>query len=120
MTGPYQYQSREQGRQAVYQRVPFEHWRVNVDFPELDLRWMPEASTRLASLSTGEVHIAPITEDQEATAIAGGMRRVEGIDTGFRTCVNFQGSWWTEHRNLGERPQMSRTVRCLNRMSGLH
>ncbi|MDE2901238.1 MAG: ABC transporter substrate-binding protein [Chloroflexota bacterium] len=98
-TGPYQYQSREQGLQAVYERVPFDHWRINVDFPELELRWMDEASTRLASLIAGEVHIAPITADQEATAISNGMRMVQGNVPGFRTFFNFQGSWWTEHRN---------------------
>lgn len=98
-TGPYQYQSREQGLQAIYERVPFDHWRINVDFPELELRWMDEASTRLASLIAGEVHIAPITADQEATAISNGMRMVQGNVPGFRTFFNFQGSWWTEHGN---------------------
>ena len=98
-TGPYQYQSREQGLQAVYERVPFDHWRHDVDFPELELRWMDEASTRLAALIAGEVHIAPITADQEATAIAEGMQMVQGNVPGFRTFFNFQGSWWTEHGN---------------------
>lgn len=98
-TGPYQYQSREQGLQAVYERVPFDHWRINVDFPELELRWMDEASTRLAALIAGEVHVAPITADQEATAIGEGMRMVQGNVPGFRTFFNFQGSWYTEHGN---------------------
>ena len=98
-TGPYQYQSRAQGLQAVYERVPYEHWRVKADFPELELRWMDEASTRLAALIAGEVHIAPITADQEATAISDGMQMVQGNVPGFRTFFNFQGSWWTEHGN---------------------
>lgn len=62
-TGAYQFKERVQAQYIRYERVPYQHWRISPDFPELELRWQPEASTRMAALLAGEVHVAPLSTD---------------------------------------------------------
>jgi len=87
-TGPYQFQSRSQGQYVRYERPPEKHWRLTPDFPELEIRWLDEASTRLASLLTGEIHITNLPEDQRPTALSGGMKLIQGPVPGLRTFLN--------------------------------
>ncbi|MDE2901381.1 MAG: ABC transporter substrate-binding protein, partial [Chloroflexota bacterium] len=48
-TGSYQYLERSQGQNIVFERTP-DHWRIKSDFPELEIKFINEASTRLAAL----------------------------------------------------------------------
>ncbi|MCZ6789558.1 MAG: ABC transporter substrate-binding protein [Chloroflexi bacterium] len=84
-TGPYQFLERAQGQFVRYERVPGDHWRITADFPELEIRWLDEASTRLASLLTEEIHITNLPEDQRPTALSGGMKLIQGPVPGLRT-----------------------------------
>lgn len=88
-TGPYQFKERVQGSKIVYERVPYQHWRVTPDFPELEYRIQSEASTRLAALLTEEVHITTIPTDSQARAQKDGMRLVLGTVPGLRTFFRF-------------------------------
>ena len=116
-TGPYEFKGREQGQYVRFERGSTPHWRVTPDFPELEIRWTSEASTRLAALLTGEIHLTPIPSDLEAQAIGAGRMLVRGNVPGFRTFFNFQGSWWIEHgdpssgRKFPDSPLLNQNVR---------
>ena len=88
-TGPYQFKERVQGSKIVFERVPYQHWRVTPDFPELEYRMQSEASTRLAALLTEEIHITTIPTDSQARAEQDGMRLVQGTVPGLRTFIRF-------------------------------
>lgn len=90
-TGPYQFKERTQGSKIVYERVPYQHWRATPDFPELSFRFQAEASTRLAALLTGEVHITTINADSYDLAIRDGMQVIQGKVPGQRTFFRFSG-----------------------------
>ena len=90
-TGPYQFKERVQGSKIVYERVPYQHWRATPDFPELSFRFHAEASTRLAALLTGEIHITTINADSYDLAAREGMRLVQGKVPGQRTFFRFSG-----------------------------
>lgn len=62
-TAPLQYLTREVGAYVRFQRVPYQHWREMPDFEEFEYRYVPEASTRLASLLAGEVHVTVLPFD---------------------------------------------------------
>ena len=116
-TGAYRFDERSQGSFVRFSRNPGEHWRVTPDFPELELRWSSEASTRLAALLAGEVHLTTIIPDQEAQAKSQGIKLSKGNVPGFRTFFNFQGSWWNTHgdetsgRKFPDSPLLDQKVR---------
>jgi len=90
-TGFYQFQERAVGQYMRLEQVPYRHWRVNVDFPELEFRWQSEASTRLAALLTEEVHLTQLPVDLKPQAINDGMSSVLGKQFGQRAFVIFTG-----------------------------
>ena len=52
-TGSYRYVTRQLGQSITFERVE-NHWRgERPDFPELEIRWVPEDATRLATLLNG-------------------------------------------------------------------
>ena len=116
-TGPYRFQERAQGSFVRFELNPGTHWSLSPDFPELELRWSSEASTRLAALLTGEIHLSPVIPDQEAQAKEEGMKLAKGNVPGFRTFFNFQGSWWNTHgdpdsgRKFPDSPLLNQKVR---------
>ncbi|MFN0072961.1 MAG: ABC transporter substrate-binding protein [Chloroflexota bacterium] len=89
-TGPYQYRSRVQGSNVIFDRVPYQHWRVTPDFPEFEFRFQKEASTRLAALQAGEVHIANLPEDLLVDAQKRGYQVVKGTQAALRAAGGFQ------------------------------
>ena len=52
--------------------VDFEHWRHQPLFAEIEYRWIGEASTKLAGLSTGEIHMTQLPQDLKEQAVAAG------------------------------------------------
>ena len=116
-TGAYRFQKRAQGSFIRFELNPVEHWRLSPDFPELELRWSSEASTRLAALLAGEVHLTTIIPDQEPQAKEKGIKIAKGNVPGFRTFFNFQGSWWNKHgdpesgRKFPDSPLLGQKVR---------
>jgi len=87
-TGPYQFEGRASGAYIRYQRVPFQHWRTTPAFAEFQFAWQKEASTRLASLVTGETHISSLPEDLLVQAQAQGYRLINGRVPGLRTFLS--------------------------------
>ena len=72
-TGPYQFVERVLGAHVLYETVPYDHYRITPDFPELQMFFVKEHATRLAMLLSGEAHIAALPPDLEATALNNGM-----------------------------------------------
>jgi ABC-type transport system substrate-binding protein len=57
-TGPYQYVNFEKGVAWEYERVSYDHYRVNPDFQELQIKLVKEPATRLAIMLAREGYIA--------------------------------------------------------------
>ena len=92
-TAGYEFLSREQNVGIVFKSVDYDHWRHNPDFPELEIRWMNEESTRLASLLTGEIHITQLGADSTEQASADGMKVETGTLPGARIFGAFRGGY---------------------------
>jgi ABC-type transport system substrate-binding protein len=88
-TGPYQFKERAQGQYIRFERVPFQHWRGPVDFPELEIRFQREASARLASLQSGEVHFTVLPSDLRVEAEKKGFPTTESTQAGLRTFLSY-------------------------------
>ncbi len=101
-TGPYQFTAREQGRSMTFSRVPYQHYRATPDFPELQMTWISEASTRLASLLTGEVHITQLPQDLTPQAVDKGMKLLRGPISAQRTWLNFQGVYLKDSNDMSK------------------
>ena len=76
-TGPYQYKERKEGEYLLYERVPWDHWRVIGDFEELQILNVPESGTRLAMLLTGEAHVGQVETRNQSQAISRGLKVIE-------------------------------------------
>jgi peptide/nickel transport system substrate-binding protein len=92
-TGPYQFSERAAGQFIRFSRVPYKHWRATPDFPELEYRWQPDNSTRLAALLSGETHLVPLTRDALKDAESRGMKIFEGQQVGVPVAVRFLGAY---------------------------
>ena len=87
-TGPYQFLGRAAGSYIRFERTPAKNWRMTPDFPEFEFRFMKEASTRLASLLAGEVHLTSLPQDLVAQVEKQGvMKVVPGKVPGFRSSL---------------------------------
>ena len=87
-SGPWQYKSRTAVQNIVFERAPYKHWRVTPDFPEVEVRFMKEPSSRLAALVTGELHVTSLPEDLLKSAEGRGMKVVKGRVPGLRTLIS--------------------------------
>ena len=76
-TGAYQFVSRTLKDTAVFEAVPYDHWRVNPEFKNLKLTSAPEDLTRLAMLLTGEANMVDVPKVLHQQAIDGGMEVIE-------------------------------------------
>ena len=76
-TGAYQFVSRTLKETAVFEAVPYDHWRVNPEFKNLKLTSAPEDLTRLAMLLTGEANMVDVPKVLHQQAIDGGMEVIE-------------------------------------------
>jgi peptide/nickel transport system substrate-binding protein len=77
-TGPFRFVSRSAGERILYEANP-DYWRAGYPkVAELEFRVIPDASTRLAAIQTGEIHIANrLTPDQ--ARVLEGVRGVEVV-----------------------------------------
>lgn len=92
-TGPYQYDSRQQGTYIRFGPIPFKHYRITPDFPQLEMRIIGEASTRMAGVLTGEVHMAPLSDDLLEQMEKQSMKVLKGQLAGLRTELSFRGHY---------------------------
>ena len=95
-TGPYQYLERQVGQSIVYERVPYEHWRIpDADFREIEQVWAPESATRLAMLLTEEAHMAELPRDVLAQAVSEGMEISQSGLGAILTWIILGGQYYT-------------------------
>lgn len=103
-TGPYQYFERVMAQSLAYE-VFDDHWSGKTpDFKELEFRWVPEGSTRLAMLLAGEAHIVAIGRDLVDEALEAGKKVIAAQTMGQQSIVFIGGMYFRdEDRNYPER-----------------
>jgi peptide/nickel transport system substrate-binding protein len=72
-TGSYRYVGRKIGISVEYERVD-NHWSEKPDFKELEIRLVPEETTRFAMLMSGEAHIVDLPRELQKDALGRGMK----------------------------------------------
>ncbi len=101
-TGVYQYATRSQGQFVRFERNPNPPWSGQTpDFPELEIRFIKEASTRLASLLTGEVQVTDLPEDLKKEAMAkGDFKSIAALASITRVLIQPHGVYYKDLNNL--------------------
>ena len=96
-TGSYMYGGKKQGENIWFEKAPQPHWRgENPDFQEVEVRWVREDLTRLASLLTSEIHIAALSRELQLEAGRQGMKPAEaGVPTNYLSMF-LGGMYFTE------------------------
>ena len=92
-TSYYQFMERNLGEGVVYERVPYDHWRVQSPFEEMEIRWIGEESTRLAGLLAGEIHAIALSRDLQETAIENGMKVIPAQQAFSQLSLFFGGMY---------------------------
>jgi ABC-type transport system substrate-binding protein len=73
-TGSYRYLERKPGLSIAYERVD-KHWAGETpDFKQLEIRLVPEETTRLAMLLGGEAHVVDLPRELQKEALNRGMK----------------------------------------------
>jgi len=73
-TGSYRYLERKPGLSIAYERVA-NHWSgERPDFKQLEIRLVPEETTRLAMLLGGEAHVVDLPRELQQEAATRGMK----------------------------------------------
>jgi ABC-type transport system substrate-binding protein len=93
-TGSYRYIDRKLGLSITYERVD-KHWAgERPDFKELEIRLVPEATTRLAMLLGGEAHIVDLPRELQQEAIGRGMKLFSSSQPVDWISVYFGGQYY--------------------------
>ena len=96
-TGAYQFAGRELKEYALYEAVPYDHWRVNPEFKNLRISTTPEDLTRLAMLLKGEANMVDVPKVLHQQAIDEGMEVIESpLPTVGLTIIPFGQYYVTE------------------------
>ncbi len=95
-TGPYQFLERTPGQNVVFERVPYEHWRQNASFQELEYRYIPEDATRLSALLANEIHLTGLPAELGDEAEAQGMGIIQSQLPGRRYGIPLEGCYYVE------------------------
>jgi peptide/nickel transport system substrate-binding protein len=75
-SGPWKFVRSVPGDRIEYEAVTYPHWRGTPQFKRMTLLLVPEQSTRLAMVRTGEAAIVSISPDALKEARSGGMKIV--------------------------------------------
>ena len=101
-TGPYQFVERTPGQNVVFEKVPYDHWRKNGEFDEIEYRYVSENSTRLAGLLAGEFALTELPLELGDEAEAQGMRVIQSALPGRRWGLSMLGCYYIEPPEPGE------------------
>jgi len=93
-TGSYQYKQRQLGQFILFDRVE-NHWRKTPEFKQLMIAFVPEDSTRLAMILTGEAHITDLPRSLHEQTLKKGMKRVSAKLPGTAMVYMFGGSYFS-------------------------
>ena len=61
-TGPYQFAELRSAEYSLWEAVPYDHYRVNPQFPELQLVFSDEEATRIAMMVSQETHTTVVSK----------------------------------------------------------
>ncbi len=111
-TGVYRYKERVEGESLVVEAVE-DHWRDEALFPEIEMRWVPDETTRLAMLLTGEAHAAELGRDVAESAVQAGMKVIASRRENMQRYVPFGGLYFNtgEPEIREDNPLLDRRVR---------
>ena len=93
-TGPYEFVSFAEGVGWEWQRVDYDHWRVDADFEEIEIKDVREPATRLAIMQAREGHIAAINRALLQDAIDDGLEVFDSSVTAQTTFAIFGGMYF--------------------------
>src|SRR5262245_15080660 len=93
-TGSYRYVGRKTGVSISYERVD-NHWSEKPDFKELEIRIVPEETTRFAMLLGGEAHIVDLPRELQKDALSKGMKVFSSSQPVDWMAVYFGGQYYT-------------------------
>ena len=92
-TGKFQFVERVIGRGVVFEKVE-NHWSgEDARYDELDLRFVQEASTKLALLLSGEAHVVVLPRELHQDAIDAGFEIVSSTGPAMQTAWLFNGQY---------------------------
>ncbi len=103
-TGPFQVIEWIQDDRAVLEKVPYDHWYRNPEIERLTFLEVPEPSTRVAQLRTGQVDIASDIPLKDLGGLENDGFTVSNITKAGRVHeIIFSGNYWeTVHPETGE------------------
>ncbi len=79
------------------------HWRATPNIANVEIVEVPEVSTRLAAIETGQVDIAQLPNNFLRDAVDGSGGRIQMIGQPASKHVSFGGNYWIkEHHDTGE------------------
>lgn len=99
-TGPYEYVSFEEGVGWEWSEVAYDHWRVDPDFSEIEIKDVREPATRLAIMQAREAHIGSVNRALLQDAIDDGLEVVDSSVTATMAWAIFGGLYYS----TGETP----------------
>ena len=90
-TGRYMYVDRSDGEKILFERNP-DHWSGTLGhFRQIEMRWEPEGSTRLALVRTGEADIAEVARELHRQAEAAGLEILRSPRLNYQAFLIFGG-----------------------------
>ena len=93
-TGSYRYVGRKTGVSVTYERVD-KHWSGQPpDFKELEIRLVPEETTRFAMLLGGEAHIVDLPRELQKDALSKGMKVISSSQPVDWMTIYFGGQYY--------------------------
>jgi len=95
-TGPYQFVSRTPGQNVIFEKVPYDHWRKNPGFDELEFRYIQEDSTRLSALLADEIDMTALPDELADEAENRGMKIIKSTLPGRRYGLALAGCYYKQ------------------------
>ena len=92
-TGSYRHVGRKTGIAVEYERVD-NHWGEKPDFKELEIRIVPEETTRFAMLISGEAQAVDLSRELQKDALAKGMKIVSSSQPVDWMSIYFGGQYY--------------------------
>ncbi|MDP3062621.1 MAG: ABC transporter substrate-binding protein, partial [Chloroflexota bacterium] len=101
-TGPFQVQDWVRADKIILNKVKYQHWRVQPQIDQVRLIQVPEESTRLAMVRTGEADFTELSIKSVAPLLKDGFV-FSGHGNGLQPGIFFAGNLWeTKHAITGD------------------
>ena len=92
-TGPYEFREFRSAEYSLWEAVDYDHYRVNPDFPELQLIFADEEVTRFAMLQAREAHTTVVGEDLTRQAAQEGLTVIQTTLPAYHLNIFFGGNF---------------------------